>query len=88
MSCRRRPSAPPTQLNAWPQLRAVIQRAMHAAPNRTADIRDIRDFSLAVAGFVVSGLGFVVSGLGLAFLYASSGLSHEASGREEVHGTL
>ena len=38
---------------------------MHAAPNRTADIRDIRDFSLAVAGFVVSGLG-------LAFTYASS----------------
>ncbi|CAJ1389438.1 unnamed protein product [Effrenium voratum] len=71
-SCRRRPSAPPTQLNAWPQLRAVIQRAMHAVPNRTADIRDIRDFSLAVAGFVVSGLGFVVSGLGLAFTYASS----------------
>ena len=59
-------------LNAWPQLRAVIQRAMHAAPNRTADIRDIRDFSLAVAGFVVCGLGFVVFGLGLAFTYASS----------------
>ena len=45
---------PPTLLKALPQLRAVIQWAMHAQPNKTVDIRDIRDFSLALAGFVVS----------------------------------
>ncbi|CAE7259271.1 unnamed protein product [Symbiodinium sp. CCMP2592] len=65
VSCGRRLSAPPTQLKALPQLRAVIQWAMHAQSNKTVDIRDIRDFSLALAGFVVSAAGFVVS-------YASS----------------
>ncbi|CAE7510090.1 unnamed protein product, partial [Symbiodinium sp. CCMP2456] len=61
VSCGRRLSAPPTQLKALPQLRAVIQWAMHAQSNKTVDIRDIRDFSLALAGFVVSAAGFVVS---------------------------
>ena len=65
VSCGRRLSAPPIQLKALPQLRAVIQWAMHAQSNKTVDIRDIRDFSLALAGFVVSAAGFVVS-------YASS----------------
>ena len=44
VSCGRRLSAPPTQLKALLQLRAVIQWAMHAQPNKTVDIRDIRDF--------------------------------------------
>ncbi|CAE7272705.1 unnamed protein product [Symbiodinium sp. CCMP2592] len=61
VSCGRRLSAPPTQLKALPQLRAVIQWAMHAQSNKTVDIRDIRDFSLALAGFVVSAASFVVS---------------------------
>ena len=65
VSCGRRLSAPPTQLKALPQLRAVIQWAMHAQPSKTVDLRDIRDLSLALAGFVVSAAGFAVS-------YASS----------------
>ena len=54
VNCGRRLCATPTHLNALPQLRAVIQWAMHAQPNKTVDIRDIRDSSLALAGFVVS----------------------------------
>ena len=74
VNCGRRLCATPTHLNALPQLRAVIQWAMHAQPNKTVDIRDIRDSSLALAGFVVS--------------YASSDFRMKAFGRKEVHDAL